>query len=156
MNKTNFVCNILNNSTTGVFDKTTNTLYFSSDTVPVVQKGLTVSFGIGNKDAIDRMNLLSKIGVKPSIQMIVETSNISTIRGIYFYDTKEQLTTATFQSKNIAGNTVYYADNLSIPDNLWYISMLLASNAKTTSGVEASLRIVSVDIYYPNEIHNNN
>ena len=154
MSKTNFVCNILNNSPTGDFNKVTNTLYFSSSTNPTQSKGLNVSFGIGNKDAIDRMNLLYKIGVKPSIQMTIEESNISTLKGMYFYNTKGQSTTAPFQSKNIAGKTVYYADDLDIPDNLWYILFYLYSNVKTTSG-EASLRILSADIYYPNEMHNN-
>lgn len=155
MSKTNLLCNITNNSTTGTFDKNLNKLTFSENENPQTSRGLTIEFGVGNYDVINRMKILAKNGIKPNIRMEIERQNMNVLTSVYAFNSKETLTTYSFVSKQVAGQTVYYCKNIDIPEDLFYISFYLFANNKITSGQECSMRIVSADIYYENEIMNN-
>lgn len=146
----------IENKSNGTFDNKTNTITWDESTIPERLKGFTLFFGIDQPEVINKVKFLSDKGIKPNLQVVVESENIRINNTIYLFNEKNSIVVNTqLKSRVESGKTVYYFDELDIPEDFKFLSTSIMANIKENSGQSAYIRILSADIYYDNVLANN-
>ena len=157
INTTNGICRIFSiNTVNGVYDNLTNTISWGASDSLDRSEGFLCSVGQFDKDIVKRMLKLYNMGIKPSIKIMIETSNLNAGGSFYSYNKLGALqNNYGFNNKTEFDKTIYYKDNFDIDENTSYFTFRMGVNTKVDASLASSLRLISADIYYNNPVWNN-